>query len=132
MLNFKNIALRRGARFCLLTLLLRYTKDKKVGFTARMARVNPAYSRWLKMNFSWMKASYDAAQSGNRACFSGKCQPLTARRLIYIVDGDAELRRLQQQLVIAEQKDDGLKQAELHTALELSVVIRRKPAPLGS
>ncbi|MDD1607831.1 MAG: ATP-binding cassette domain-containing protein, partial [Methylococcaceae bacterium] len=46
--------------------------------------------------------------------------PATDRAAIdYIVDGDAELRRLQQQLVIAEQKDDGLKQAELHTALEI-------------
>ncbi|MDD4906188.1 MAG: ATP-binding cassette domain-containing protein, partial [Methylobacter tundripaludum] len=36
----------------------------------------------------------------------------------YVIDGDQELRRLQKQLLIAEQNDDGLKQAELHAALE--------------
>jgi ATP-binding cassette, subfamily F, member 3 len=36
----------------------------------------------------------------------------------YIMDGDRELRRLQQQLQVAETKHDGLKQAELHAVLE--------------
>jgi len=36
----------------------------------------------------------------------------------YVIDGDQELRRLQNQLALAEQNDNGLKQAELHIALE--------------
>ena len=46
--------------------------------------------------------------------------PATDRAAIdYIIDGDAELRRLQQQLFEAEQTDNGLKQAELHAALDI-------------
>jgi len=50
------------------------------------------------------------------------CQetPATACSAIdYVIDGDQPLRRLQQQLLVAEQADDGLKQAELHAALEV-------------
>lgn len=36
----------------------------------------------------------------------------------YVIDGDRELRRLQQQLAAAEQADDGLKQAQLHAMLD--------------
>ena len=36
----------------------------------------------------------------------------------YVVDGDQELRRMQQQLADAEQAGDGIKIAELHTQLE--------------
>jgi len=36
----------------------------------------------------------------------------------YVIDGDKELRQLQQQLLAAEQQDDGIKLAELHSTLD--------------
>jgi ATP-binding cassette subfamily F protein 3 len=37
----------------------------------------------------------------------------------YVIDGDRELRQLQKQLELAEQQDNGLKLAELHSTLDL-------------
>lgn len=39
--------------------------------------------------------------------------------LDYVMDGDVELRQLQKKLNIAEQAHEGLKQAELHAALDV-------------
>ena len=47
-----------------------------------------------------------------------KRRPFPSSAIDYVIDGDQELRRLQNQLKLAEQTDNGLKQAELHAALD--------------
>ncbi|MDD1610128.1 MAG: ATP-binding cassette domain-containing protein [Methylococcaceae bacterium] len=119
MLNFKNIALRRGARVLFANSSFTIHKGQKVGFTGANGAGKSSLFALVKNELQLDEGEFTMPPNLAIAHVSQE-MPATDRAAIdYIVDGDAELRRLQQQLVIAEQKDDGLKQAELHTALEI-------------
>lgn len=118
MLNFKNIALRRGSRLLFDHASFTIHKGQKVGFTgANGAGKSSLFA--LVRNGLHLDAGDFSMPPGLKIAHVAQETPATACSAIdYVIDGDQELRRLQSQLVIAEQADNGLKQAEWHAALE--------------
>jgi ATP-binding cassette subfamily F protein 3 len=119
MLNFKNIALRRGVRVLFSNSSFTIHKGQKVGFTGANGAGKSSFFALVKNELHLDEGEFTLPPNLAIAHVSQE-MPATDRAAIdYIIDGDAELRRLQQQLVEAEQADDGLKQAELHAALDI-------------
>ncbi|MGZ8241716.1 MAG: ATP-binding cassette domain-containing protein, partial [Methylobacter sp.] len=118
MLNFKNIALRRGSRLLFDHASFTIHKGQKVGFTgANGAGKSSLFA--LVRNELHLDAGDFSMPPGLEIAHVAQETPAAACSAIdYVMDGDRELRRLQSQLVSAEQADNGLKQAELHAALE--------------
>ncbi|MDO9215536.1 MAG: ATP-binding cassette domain-containing protein [Methylococcales bacterium] len=119
MLNFKNIALRRGARVLFANSSFTIHKGQKVGFTGANGAGKSSFFALVKDELHLDEGEFTMPPNLQIAHVAQET-PATERAAIdYVIDGDAELRRLQQQLSAAEQADEGLKQAELHTALEI-------------
>ena len=119
MLNFKNIALRRGARVLFANSSFTIHKGQKVGFTGANGAGKSSFFALVKDELHLDEGEFTLPPNLAIAHVSQE-MPATERAAIdYIIDGDAELRRLQQQLSEAEQADNGLKQAELHAALDI-------------
>jgi len=119
MLNFKNIALRRGARVLFANSSFTIHKGQKVGFTGANGAGKSSFFALVKNELHLDEGEFTLPPNLAIAHVSQE-MPATSRAAIdYIIDGDTELRRLQQQLLEAEQADDGLKQAELHAALDI-------------
>jgi ATP-binding cassette subfamily F protein 3 len=119
MLNFKNIALRRGARVLFASSSFTIHKGQKVGFTGANGAGKSSFFALVKNDLHLDEGEFSLPPNLQIAHVAQET-PATDRAAIdYVIDGDAELRRLQQQLAQAEQADNGLKQAELHTALEI-------------
>lgn len=119
MLNFKNIALRRGARVLFANSTFTIHKGQKVGFTGSNGAGKSSLFALVKNELHLDEGEFTIPPNLAIAHVSQEMPATESAAIDYIIDGDAELRRLQQQLAQAEQKDDGLKQAELHTALEI-------------
>ncbi|MSP28726.1 MAG: ATP-binding cassette domain-containing protein [Methylococcales bacterium] len=119
MLNFKNIALRRGARVLFANSTFTIHKGQKVGFTGANGTGKSSLFALVKNELHLDEGEFTLPPNLAIAHVSQDMPATESAAIDYIIDGDAELRRLQQQLSAAEQKDDGLKQAELHTALEI-------------
>jgi ATP-binding cassette subfamily F protein 3 len=119
MLNFKNIALRRGARVLFANSTFTIHKGQKVGFTGANGAGKSSLFALVKNELHLDEGEFTMPPNLAIAHVSQEMPATESAAIDYIIDGDAELRRLQQQLSAAEQKDDGLKQAELHTALEI-------------
>jgi ATP-binding cassette subfamily F protein 3 len=118
MLNFKNIALRRGARVLFDHATFTIHKGQKVGFTGANGAGKSSLFALVKNELHLDEGDF-SMPPGLEIAHVAQEMPATACSAIdYIIDGDQELRRLQQQLTLAEQADNGLKQAELHAALE--------------
>jgi ATP-binding cassette subfamily F protein 3 len=119
MLNFKNIALRRGARVLFANSSFTIHKGQKVGFTGANGAGKSSFFALVKDELHLDEGEFTLPPNLAIAHVSQE-MPATERAAIdYIIDGDAELRRLQQQLAEAEQADNGLKQAELHAAVDI-------------
>lgn len=118
MLNFKNIALRRGARVLFANSSFTIHKGQKVGFTGANGAGKSSLFALVRGELHLDEGDF-SMPPGLEIAHVAQETPATACSAIdYVIDGDQELRRLQKQLLAAEQADDGLKQAELHAALE--------------
>ena len=119
MLNFKNIALRRGVRVLFSNSSFTIHKGQKVGFTGANGAGKSSFFALVKDELHLDEGEFTLPPNLAIAHVSQE-MPATDRAAIdYIIDGDAELRRLQQQLIEAEHADNGLKQAELHAVLDV-------------
>ena len=119
MLNFKNIALRRGARVLFANSSFTIHKGQKVGFTGANGAGKSSLFALVRGELHLDEGDF-SMPPGLEIAHVAQETPATACSAIdYVIDGDQPLRRLQQQLLVAEQADDGLKQAELHAALEV-------------
>ncbi|MDD5410721.1 MAG: ATP-binding cassette domain-containing protein [Methylobacter sp.] len=119
MLNFKNIALRRGARVLFANSSFTIHKGQKVGFTGANGAGKSSLFALVRGGLHLDEGDF-SMPPGLEIAHVAQETPATACSAIdYVIDGDQPLRRLQQQLLAAEQADDGLKQAELHAALEI-------------
>ncbi|WP_411725419.1 ATP-binding cassette domain-containing protein [Methyloglobulus sp.] len=118
MLNFKNIALRRGVRVLFSNASFTIHKGQKVGFTGANGAGKSSLFALIKNELHLDEGDFSLPPGLEIAHVAQETPAVSSSALDYIMDGDRELRRLQQQLTIAETARDGLKQAELHAALE--------------
>jgi ATP-binding cassette subfamily F protein 3 len=118
MLNFKNIALRRGTRLLFEQSSFTIHKGQKVGFTGANGAGKSSLFALIKNELHLDEGDYSMPPGLEIAHVDQETPPNSCSAIDYAIDGDQELRRLQQQLAIAEHSNDGLKQAELHASLE--------------
>ena len=118
MLNFKNIALRRGVRVLFANSTFTIHKGQKVGFTGANGAGKSSFFALVKNELHLDEGDF-SMPPGLEIAHVAQETPATNRSAInYVIDGDQQLRRLQAQLLAAEQADDGLKQAKLHADLD--------------
>jgi ATP-binding cassette subfamily F protein 3 len=118
MLNFRNITLRRGVRVLFANSSFTLHKGQKVGFTGANGAGKSSFFALVKGELHLDEGDF-SMPPGLEIAHVAQETPATVRSAIdYVIDGDQPLRRLQAQLTAAEQADDGLKQAELHAALD--------------
>ena len=118
MLNFKNIALRRGARVLFANSTFTIHKGQKVGFTGANGAGKSSLFALVKNELHLDEGDFSMPPHLEIAHVAQETPAVSSSAIDYVIDGDQELRRLQAQLVIAEASDNGLKQAELHAALD--------------
>ena len=119
MLNFKNIALRRGVRVLFANSSFTVHKGQKVGFTGANGAGKSSLFALVKNELHLDEGDFSMPPNLEIAHVAQETPAVSCSAIDYVIDGDQELRRLQNQLKLAEQADNGLKQAELHAALDL-------------
>ncbi|MFI3156689.1 MAG: ATP-binding cassette domain-containing protein [Methylococcaceae bacterium] len=119
MLNFKNITLRRGVRVLFANSSFTIHKGQKVGFTGANGAGKSSLFALVKNELHLDEGDFSMPPGLEIAHVAQETPAVSSSAIDYVIDGDQQLRRLQKQLLTAEQADDGLKQAELHAALEI-------------
>ncbi len=118
MLNFKNISLRRGTRILFSDASFIIHKGQKVGLTGANGVGKSSLFAMLRDELHVDEGEFSMPPNLEIAHVAQETPALECSAIDYVIDGDQELRRLQQALQQAEQVNDGIKLAELHSALE--------------
>ena len=119
MLNFKNIALRRGVRVLFSNSSFTIHKGQKVGFTGANGAGKSSLFALVKNEMHLDEGDFSMPPNLEIAHVAQETPAVVCSAIDYVIDGDREYRRLQEQLRQAELVDDGLKQAEYHAALDI-------------
>ena len=119
MLNFKNIALRRGVRVLFANSSFIIHKGQKVGFTGANGAGKSSLFALVKNELHLDEGDFSMPPNLEIAHVAQETPAVACSAIDYVIDGDQEYRRLQAQLKKAEQDDDGLKQAEYHALLDV-------------
>ncbi len=118
MLNFKNIAIRRGNRLLFSKASFIIHKGQKIGLTGANGVGKSSFFALLRGELHSDEGEFSMPPNLEIAHVAQETPALDCTAIDYVLDGDRELRQLQQQLAAAEQAQDGLKQAELHGNLD--------------
>jgi ATP-binding cassette subfamily F protein 3 len=118
MLNFKNIAIRRGNRLLFSEANFTIHKSQKIGLTGANGTGKSSLFAMLRGELQSDEGEFFMPPYLEVAHVAQETPALSCSSLDYVLDGDRELRQLQAQLANAELAHDGLKQAELHAALD--------------
>jgi len=118
MLNFKNIAIRRGNRLLFSQASFTIHKGQKIGLTGANGAGKSSLFALLRNELHSDEGEFSMPPNLEVAHVAQETPAMECSAIDYVLDGDRELRQLQQQLVDAEQAQDGLKLAELHAALD--------------
>lgn len=118
MLNFKNISLRRGTQVLFSNASFIIHKGQKVGITGANGVGKSSLFAMVRGELHADEGDFSMPPNLEIAHVAQETPALSCSALDYVMDGDQGLRSLQKQLAIAEQQHDGLKQGELHAALD--------------
>ena len=118
MLGFSNITLRRGPRELLRGLNLTVHAGQKVGLTGANGCGKSSLFALIRGELSPDAGNISLPADIVMAHVAQETPAVTRSAIDYVMDGDRELRRVQDALTTAEQDDDGHRQAELHARLE--------------
>ncbi len=119
MLNFKHITLRRGARILFAKASFILHKGQKIGFTGANGVGKSSLFAMVKGELYPDAGEFIMPPHLAVAHVAQETPAVSCAAIDYVIDGDQELRQLQQQLVAAEQQGDGIKLAELHATLDI-------------
>ncbi|MDD5273797.1 MAG: ATP-binding cassette domain-containing protein, partial [Methylovulum sp.] len=115
---FKNIALRRGVRVLFANSSFTIHKSQKVGFTGANGAGKSSLFAMVRDELHPDEGEFSMPPNLEIAHVAQETPAIASAAIDYVVDGDAELRRVQTRLAAAEAANDGIRQAELHTLLE--------------
>ena len=118
MLNFKNISLRRGARVLFSDTSFVIHKGQKAGLTGANGVGKSSLFAMLLGQIQIDDGDFSMPPLLEIAHVAQETPATDSSAIDYVIDGDQELRRLEAKLQVAEQQDDGLKLAELHSTLD--------------
>ncbi len=118
MLNFKNISLRRGVRVLFSDTSFTIHKGQKAGLTGANGVGKSSLFAVLLNQLQIDEGDFSMPPGLEIAHVAQETPATSCSAIDYVIDGDKELRRIQQQLEAAEKQDDGIKLAELHSTLD--------------
>jgi len=118
MLNFKNISLRRGARVLFSDTSFTIHKGQKAGLTGANGVGKSSLFAMLLDQLHVDEGDFTMPPGLEIAHVAQETPAVNFSAIDYVIDGDQELRKLQHNLELAEQQDDGIKLAELHSTLD--------------
>ena len=118
MLNFKNIAIRRGTRLLFASASFTIHKGQKVGLTGANGVGKSSFFALLRDELHADEGEFSMPPNLEVAHVAQETPALSCPAIEYVLDGDRELRLVQQQLQDAERRHEGLKLAELHSHYE--------------
>ncbi|MCW9014085.1 MAG: ATP-binding cassette domain-containing protein [Gammaproteobacteria bacterium] len=119
MLKFSNLAIRRGARQLFSNANFTIHQGNKVGITGANGCGKSSLFALLLNELHSDEGEISFPPKISIAHVAQETPAVNKSALDYVLDGDAELRNIQQQLEVAEQADDGEMLAELHHQLEV-------------
>jgi len=118
MLNFNRLALRRGNLQLFSAASFVIHKGQKVGITGANGVGKSSLFALIRAELQADEGDFSMPPGLAIAHVAQETPAVDKTAIDYVMDGDPVLRRLQQQLQAVEYQNDGLKQAELHAALE--------------
>ncbi len=118
MLNFKNISIRRGARVLFSDTSFTIHKGQKAGLTGANGVGKSSLFAMLLNQLHVDEGEFSMPPGLEIAHVAQETPAVSSSAIDYVIDGDKQLRQTQKLLESAEQQDDGLKLAELHSTLD--------------
>ncbi|MFK5950383.1 MAG: ATP-binding cassette domain-containing protein [Methylococcales bacterium] len=118
MLNFKNISLRRGARVLFSDTSFTIHKGQKAGLTGANGVGKSSLFAVLLGQLQIDEGDFTMPPGLEIAHVAQETPAENCSAIDYVIDGDKEFRQLQADLEQAEQQNDGIKLAELHSTLD--------------
>ena len=118
MLNFKNISLRRGVRVLFSDTSFTIHKGQKAGLTGANGVGKSSLFAMLLNQIQVDEGEFSMPPGLEIAHVAQETPAVSSSAIDYVIDGDKPLRQTQKLLEAAEQQDDGLKLAELHSTLD--------------
>jgi ATP-binding cassette subfamily F protein 3 len=118
MLNFSGLAIRRGTRQLFQQASFTIHQGNKVGISGANGCGKSSLFALLLKQIQSDEGDVTMPPNISIAHVAQETPAVERPAIEYVLDGDAELRLIQQQLAAAEARDDGSLQAELHHRLD--------------
>jgi ATP-binding cassette subfamily F protein 3 len=119
MLNFKNISLRRGTRVLFANTTFTLHKGQKVGITGANGVGKSSFFALIRDELHPDAGDFTMPPQLEIAHVAQETHATEQAAIEYIIDGDPELREVQQDIAKAEQDNNGIKQADLHSRMDI-------------
>jgi len=114
MLNFTDLSIRRGKRPLFTGATFSLFRGEKVGITGENGSGKSSLLSLVRGEIQPEAGSFDMPSNLSLAHVSQELLATDRAAIEFVLDGDAELRAVEQQLAAAEHADDGFKLGELH------------------
>ena len=114
MLNFSNIAIRRGTRLLFEKATFNLFRGEKTGITGENGSGKSTLLALVRGQLTLDTGSFDMPGNLAVAHVSQELSETEDAAIDFVLDGDAELRDIEKQIAVAEARDDGMKLAELY------------------
>jgi len=118
LIQFRTLSLARGARRLIENLSLQIHPGWRIGVVGANGTGKSSLFALLRGELHQDIGDLDIPAAWNIAHVAQETPALACSALDYILDGDAELRRIEQDLAAAELAHDGHRIGELHTRLQ--------------
>jgi len=118
MLTFNNLSIRRGPRVLIDECTFTIHRSHKVGITGANGTGKTTLFELILGTIAPDAGDFDMPANLTTAHVAQEVKASDRNAVEFVIDGDEELRQLQTRL--EQSTDDGLKQAELHAAIEVA------------
>ena len=118
MITFSDIQLLRGGKVLLDKATATIHPGDKVGLVGKNGCGKSSLFALIKNELSVDAGNHQWPANWELAWVNQETPALERAALEYVIDGDREYRQLEEQLRVAEEKDEGIKVAELHGKLD--------------
>lgn len=118
MLSFQNISLRRGSQLLFENSNLTIHPGQRVGLIGANGCGKSSLFDLILGQLQSDKGEFNLPSKWVLAHVSQEISAVDTPALEYVLDGDAELRSLQSELIRAEQENNGIRQGNLHAQIE--------------
>jgi len=131
MLRFDDVALRRGPLLLLEHMTLQLHAGWRVGISGRNGAGKSSLLALIAGELATDAGQFERPRDWTLAWVRQEVAALDVSALDYVLDGDAEFRRIERDLAAAEAAHDGMRQAHLHERL-LAIDGYAAPARAGA